>query len=68
MIVVAIARARAGPAANFVDQVGKVQASAGRLSSPISPGEAFGIWPEGDFRLVRGDVAGSDRGRLGALA
>src|SRR6478752_8084381 len=36
-----------------------VQASAGRLTSPVFPGEALGIWPEGDFRIVRGDVAGA---------
>ena len=28
----------------------------GRLSSPVFPGEGLGIWPEGDFRVVRGDV------------
>ena len=59
VVLAAVIVLGAGPAANFVDQVGKVQASAGRLSSPISPGEAFGIWPEGDFRLVRGAVSGS---------
>src|SRR5439155_24909668 len=59
VLVVAVVALAAGPAANFVDEVGKVQASAGRLSSPISPGEAFGIWPEGDFRIVRGDVTGA---------
>ena len=31
----------------------------GRLSSPVFPGEALGIWPEGDFRIVRGEVSGS---------
>jgi hypothetical protein len=59
VVLVAIVVLGAGPASNFVDQVGKVQASAGRLGSPISPGEAFGIWPKGDFRIVRGDVAGA---------
>jgi hypothetical protein len=39
--------------------VGMVQASAGRLSSPVFPGEALGIWPEGDFRIVRGEVDGA---------
>lgn len=57
--IVAVAVLGAGPASSFVDQVAKVQASAGRLSSPISPGEALGIWPEGDFRLVRGEVSGA---------
>ena len=59
IVLAAVVALGVSPAASFVDQVGKVQASAGRLSSPISPGEAFGIWPEGDFRLVRGDVSGS---------
>jgi hypothetical protein len=43
----------------FVGKVGQVQASAGRLSSPVFPGEALGVWPEGDFRVVRGDVSGA---------
>jgi hypothetical protein len=43
----------------FVSKIGDVQASTGRLSSPVWPGEALGIWPEGDFRIVRGDVGGA---------
>ena len=39
--------------------LGDVQASTGRLSSPVFPGEALGIWPEGDFRVVRGEVTGA---------
>ena len=48
-----------GPASGFVDKIDDVQGSSGRLSSPVFPGEALGIWPEGDFRLVRGEVDGS---------
>ena len=59
LVVIAIVVVGAAPAASFVSKIGKVQASAGRLSSPISPGEALGIWPEGDFRIVRGEVSGS---------
>jgi hypothetical protein len=43
----------------FVSKIGDVQASTGRLSSPVWPGEALGIWPEGDFRIVRGEVTGA---------
>jgi hypothetical protein len=43
----------------FVGKIGDVQASTGRLSSPVWPGEALGIWPEGDFRTVRGEVSGA---------
>jgi hypothetical protein len=59
LVVIAVIVVGVGPAASFVSKIGKVQASAGRLSSPLSPGEALGIWPEGDFRLVRGEVSGS---------
>jgi hypothetical protein len=59
VVLVAVAVAVAGPAANFVDRINEVQESAGRLSSPVFPGEALGVWPEGDFRLVRGDVSGA---------
>ena len=31
----------------------------GRLNSPVFPGEALGIWPEGDFQVVRGEVEGA---------
>ena len=49
-------RFSAAQLSGFVGKVGTVQASAGRLSSPVFPGEALGIWPEGDFRVVRGEV------------
>src|SRR3954454_22504020 len=59
VVIVAVAAFSASQLSGFVDKVGMVQASAGRLSSPVFPGEALGIWPEGDFRVVRGDVAGA---------
>jgi hypothetical protein len=59
ILVLAVAAFSASQLSGFVSKVGMVQASAGRLSSPVSPGEALGIWPEGDFRIVRGDVAGA---------
>jgi hypothetical protein len=43
----------------FIDKLGAVQASTGRLSSPVFPGEALGIWPEGNFQIVRGEVDGA---------
>ncbi len=64
VVVVAI-----GPASSFVDKIGEVQQSAGRLSSPVFGGEAFGIWPQGDFRIVRGEVSGALLAvAIGALA
>jgi hypothetical protein len=59
IVVLAALAAVVGPAADFVEKINEVQQSAGRLSSPVFPGEALGVWPEGDFRLVRGDVSGA---------
>ena len=47
------------PGARVRRKIADVQESAGRLSSPVFPGEALGIWPAGDFRIVRGEVTGS---------
>ncbi|MDQ3728626.1 MAG: hypothetical protein M3355_03440 [Actinomycetota bacterium] len=57
--LLALAAIALGPAGGFLDKIDEVQGSSGRLSSPVFPGEAFGIWPEGDFRIVRGEVSGS---------
>ena len=59
VVLVAVVALVTGPAANFVERINEVQESAGRLSSPVFPGEALGVWPEGDFRIVRGDVSGA---------
>ena len=59
LALIALAVLALGPAADFIDKVDEVQGSSGRLSSPVFPGEAFGIWPEGDFRVVRGEVEGA---------
>ena len=48
-----------GPVHHFFNKISEVQASTGRLTSPVSPGEVLGVWPTGDFRIVRGDVTGS---------
>lgn len=55
----ALAAVALGPASGFVDKIDAVQESSGRLASPVFPGEALGIWPEGDYRMVRGEVSGS---------
>ncbi len=59
LTLIALALIVIGPARDFIDKIDEVQGSSGRLSSPVFPGEALGIWPEGDFRVVRGDVDGS---------
>ncbi|HEY8000437.1 MAG TPA: hypothetical protein VID76_00785 [Solirubrobacterales bacterium] len=59
VIVLGIAAVAFTPAREFASKIADVQDSAGRLSSPVFPGEAFGIWPAGDFRVVRGEVSGS---------
>jgi hypothetical protein len=59
LLVIGVVVVAIGPASSFVDKIGEVQQSAGRLSSPVFGGEALGIWPEGDFRIVRGEVSGS---------
>ena len=69
LVVVGLAVIAVGPASAFIEKIDDVQASAGRLGSPVFPGEALGIWPEGDFRIVRGEVGGAlVAAALGALA
>ncbi len=43
----------------FIDKLGMVQGSTGRLNAPVFPGEALGVWPEGNFQIVRGAVDGA---------
>jgi hypothetical protein len=59
LLVVGVGIFSAAQLSGFVGKVGDVQASAGRLSSPVFPGEALGVWPKGDFRVVRGEVTGA---------
>ena len=59
VIVVAVGALSAAQLSGFVGKVGAIQESAGRLDSPVFPGEALGIWPEGDFQVVRGEVEGA---------
>jgi len=55
----ALVAVSAGRFGGFVERIGDVSQSAGRLSSPVFPGEALAVWPEGDFRVVRGEVDGA---------
>jgi hypothetical protein len=59
VVLVGIAAVSAGRLGGFIERIGDISASTGRLSSPIFPGEALGVWPEGDFRVVRGEVSGA---------
>ncbi len=59
LILLGIAVVAFTPAREFANKIADVQESAGRLSSPVFGGEALGIWPQGDFRIVRGEVSGS---------
>jgi len=59
LVVLVVVAAGVGPVAHFTSKIGSVQSSPGRLGSPISPGEALAVWPQGDFRIVRGAVSGS---------
>jgi hypothetical protein len=59
LLVIGLAALAFSPAREFASKIADVQESAGRLSSPVFPGEALGIWPVGDFRVVRGEVSGS---------
>ncbi len=69
VFLLGVALVSVGRIGSFVDRIGDVSASTGRLDSPIFPGEGLGVWPEGDFRLVRGEVSGAlIATALGALA
>lgn len=59
VVALGLAAVALGPTLEFVRRIDDIGLSRGRLSSPVFPGEAFGIWPEGDFRIVRGEVPGA---------
>jgi hypothetical protein len=54
-VLVVLALTQVGSLGNFLDRLGDVQNTGGRLTSPLSPREVLGVWPRGDFRV---DVAG----------
>jgi hypothetical protein len=68
LVAVAAVGLAAGPAMAFFERIEAVQGSVGRLGSPVFVGEALGVWPAGDFRLVRGDVPGAIPAALIGLA
>jgi len=63
-LLAVVAIAQAGTLSSFIDRFGDIQASTGRLISSVSPREALGIWPDGDFRA---DVAGDPAALIATL-
>jgi hypothetical protein len=63
-LLAVVAIAQAGTLSGFLDRFGDIQASTGRLISSVSPREALGIWPDGDFRA---NVAGDPEALLATL-
>ena len=63
-----LALTQLGALGNFLDRLGDVQNTGGRLDSPVSPREVLGIWPRGDFRIDISGQAGAILGTLVALA
>jgi len=63
-LLAVVAVAQAGTLSSFIDRFGDIQASTGRLISSVSPREALGLWPEGDFRA---DVAGDPEALVATL-
>lgn len=59
VVIAVVALLGAGAASHFFHKISKVQNSPGRLGSPVFGGEVLGVWPEGDFRIVRGAVSGA---------
>jgi hypothetical protein len=53
-----------GSLGDFLDRLGDVQNTGGRLISPVSPREVLGVWPDGDFRA---DVADEPAAILATL-
>ena len=68
VVLAVLAAAQAGAISTFVERLGDIQASTGRLFSSVSPREALGVWPEGDFRVDAAGDAGTLIGTLVGLA
>jgi hypothetical protein len=62
--LLAVVALTVGSLGDFLDRLGDVQNTGGRLTSPVSPREVLGIWPRGDFRA---DVAGEPAALLATL-
>ena len=50
-VLALLALAQVGSVGNFIDRLGDVQNTGGRLTSSVSPREVMGLWPQGDFRV-----------------
>ena len=69
IVLAAVVAAQAGTLSSFVDRFGDIQSTTGRLFSSVSPREALGVWPEGDFRTdASGDVTAVAATLLGLAA
>jgi hypothetical protein len=64
IVLLAVFALTLGSLSDFLDRLGDVQNTGGRLLSPVSPREVLGIWPRGDFRA---DVAGEAAAILATL-
>ena len=67
-ILALLAVTQLGALGNFLDRLGDVQNTGGRLDSPISPREVLGVWPRGDFRVDVSGQVGAILATLVALA
>lgn len=67
-VLVVVAAAQAGTLSSFLDRFGDIQSTTGRLFSSVSPREALGVWPEGDFRVDASGDAGTLVATLVGLA
>jgi hypothetical protein len=67
-ILALLAVTQLGALTNFLDRLGDVQNTGGRLDSPISPREVLGVWPRGDFRIDVSGQAGAIAATLVGLA
>lgn len=63
-VVVVVALTQLGSLGNFLDRLGDVQNTGGRLLSPVSPREVLGVWPRGDFRI---DISGQPQAIAASL-
>jgi hypothetical protein len=69
VLLTVLAVAQAGALSSFLDRLGDIQSTTGRLFSSVSPREALGVWPEGDFRTdASGDATAVAATLLGLAA
>jgi hypothetical protein len=63
-LLVGVAALQADAVSGFLERLGDIQATTGRLFSSVSPREALGVWPQGDFRT---DASGDPEALLATL-